>query len=531
MATEVIKIIDPDSGTGFDYTDMSTWESNEQGDLTGIRDEIAIAKCRCTGGTADTTFVDVSGWTTSATQYIKIWTDPAEAYRHPGFLVTGNKYRLEVNGGVDEAITWDAGHIIFDGLMVHMDNDADSAMFFNSDIAGWSHVRNCIVDGIGNTATDEQGIEVAVANRTSSPIYTTYLYNNIIQDWVGVGSNGIKIRDAILGFIYNNTIQNTDQGIEQNDEFFDLAITVKNNIIQDIGSALDFYDGGGTGWNTNSEHNIGTTGNLAANAFGATWTTGTTTSASTSKLIDTGKNFNTIGVKVGSVVEDSATNFAYVTAIDSDTQLALSADIMGASEAYTIYKNRVGAVTFQDKANDEFLLGDADTVAKDKGVDLTSDSDLAITLDILLTTRPQGDDSDVGAHEIIVAFTLDPDSGELAFGEESPSGGEDPVKWTTFSDGAGGSPEITGDADWGKIEVEYTEVAHSRVYDFTDSVSRTITLTKDVYGSGSGNPTIQIRGHDSTSFDQDDGTPTWENYTAPIAKTWRYIQVRVTYSE
>jgi len=94
MATEVIKIVDPDNGSGTNYTSLSAWEAGEQGDLTGARDEIAVAKCRCTGGTADTTGLIIEGWTTDSTRYIKIWTDPAESYRHNGKWTTGNKYRL-----------------------------------------------------------------------------------------------------------------------------------------------------------------------------------------------------------------------------------------------------------------------------------------------------------------------------------------------------------------------------------------------------------------------------------------------------
>lgn len=96
MATEVVSVVDPNSGSGYDYTTLNAWEAGEQGDLTGVRDEISIAKCRCTGGTADTTATTIAGWTTSASQYIKIWTDTSESYRHAGKYATGNKYRMEL---------------------------------------------------------------------------------------------------------------------------------------------------------------------------------------------------------------------------------------------------------------------------------------------------------------------------------------------------------------------------------------------------------------------------------------------------
>jgi hypothetical protein len=121
---------------------------------------------------------------------------------------------------------------------------------------------------------------------------------------------------------------------------------------------------------------------------------------------------------------------------------------------------------------------------------------------------------------------LDPDSGGLAFGEESPTG-QDPSSWALWSDGAGGSPTIVGDADWGKLRLEVDAEGRSEVYDFTNSQSRTLTLTLNDYGTGSGTVTVQIRGHDSTVFAQDDVSPSWETYSSPVAKTWRYIQFRI----
>ena len=93
MATEIINIIDPDDGAGTDYLSLNLWQLNEQANIsvsTGS-DEQHTAKCRCTGGTADTTNTLIDGWTVEAPDnYIKIWTDPAESYRHNGTYQTGN---------------------------------------------------------------------------------------------------------------------------------------------------------------------------------------------------------------------------------------------------------------------------------------------------------------------------------------------------------------------------------------------------------------------------------------------------------
>ncbi len=64
---------------------------------------------------------------------------------------------------------------------------------------------------------------------------------------------------------------------------------------------------------------------------------GTTTSTTANKLVQSGQNFLTT-VSVGNVVYNTTDlTFAYVTVVDSDTQLTLSADIMVSGEAFTIY--------------------------------------------------------------------------------------------------------------------------------------------------------------------------------------------------
>jgi hypothetical protein len=66
----------------------------------------------------------------------------------------------------------------------------------------------------------------------------------------------------------------------------------------------------------------------------------------------------------------------------------------------------------------------------------------------------------------------------------------------------------------------------SQVYDLGDATPRIYTVLENFYGAGQGAATLQIRG-DTDPFNQDDGEPpNWENYVAPITRSWRYIQVR-----
>lgn len=64
---------------------------------------------------------------------------------------------------------------------------------------------------------------------------------------------------------------------------------------------------------------------------------GTTTSTTANKLVDSAQNFETT-IDVGMIVKNTTDDtFAYVTAVDSNTTLSLSSDIMTSGEAYTIY--------------------------------------------------------------------------------------------------------------------------------------------------------------------------------------------------
>lgn len=65
---------------------------------------------------------------------------------------------------------------------------------------------------------------------------------------------------------------------------------------------------------------------------------GTTTSTSANHLVQTGQNFLTT-CRIGMIVRNTTdSTYAYITAVNSDTDLTLSSDIMTTTENYTIYK-------------------------------------------------------------------------------------------------------------------------------------------------------------------------------------------------
>jgi len=210
MATTVTHIVDPDSGAGYDYDSLFDWEVGEQGDLTGVRDEISVAKCQCTGGTADTTAVTIDGWITSTTQYIKIWTDPAESYRHNGTYQTGNKYRLEVTNAVAIiAYNEDYGRIF--GLQFYTltpTGNGKNGLTFDGLEVGRLEVAYNIFRGHGS-ASYTQGL--IVINETNN---TIYIWNNILYPGcTTVNTYCIGVSNATDIYLYNNTIVGGDYNI------------------------------------------------------------------------------------------------------------------------------------------------------------------------------------------------------------------------------------------------------------------------------------------------------------------------------
>lgn len=252
MATEVIKIVDPDNGSGTNYTSLSAWEAGEQGDLTGARDEIAVAKCRCTGGTADTTCVYISGWTTDSTRYIKIWTDPSESYRHSGKWETGNKYRIISSGYFGTICNQNSARLdlVIDGLQIENTHNEESGVaacgvFSYREYIFNLTVSHCVIR-CGATTPAHSACGIWVHDCPTSGSSTVKIYNNICYGFTGSeDSCGILIScgggTAPVYVVYNNTFCGNKYNFCLNPNWGSPpTFYVKNNIGQSPGTS-DYY--------------------------------------------------------------------------------------------------------------------------------------------------------------------------------------------------------------------------------------------------------------------------------------------------
>jgi len=258
MATEVVSVIDP-GGTG-DYSSLSAWEADKAGDITAATgsDEIQIAKCQCTNGNADTTAVAFSNsWKTAATEYVKIWTDPAESYRHNGTYQTGNKYRLEGAGPLlDLGSSCPLNHLAVIGLQFACTGSSSSLQMIAivGSGAGWTYVEQSIFkhssSGTGNQAVNN--------NRSNKSLYAS---NNVIYDYgYGILNNSGTLRAS------NNTIHGCGRGIYKPTDT-DNSVYLYNNLVQDC--AVQDFDNNGTDWE-GEDYNVSSDGEDISGAHSVT---------------------------------------------------------------------------------------------------------------------------------------------------------------------------------------------------------------------------------------------------------------------
>ena len=356
--------------------DLETFESWSGGkDIVTAGEQWNIA---CYGGGTDTLAVTFAGWTTGAGNYIKVFTPVDESevgtsQRHDGKW-NSDAYKLQISN--EHGITIQEEYMWFDGIQVYIDSVDDNATYtFWVNTTGVSDVRlsNSIIRGITTPGDDYNFFGGFTLYDAGSG--KTRVWNNIFYDFItDAGSNGWGMTFEDTDFVshaHNNTIEGVYNGVFLGEG----TVVLKNNNVQNASSP---YTDMATGLSSLSEYNVADS-SITTLTFGATWESGTTSSAATNKLIDSGADFSS--VTIGSLACDD-TNCTNVTAIDSSTQLSVADDYFTSAENYAVYKNRFGVTPFVDEANDDFHLAGTDDVALAKGADVSSDPYIKVTDDI-----------------------------------------------------------------------------------------------------------------------------------------------------
>lgn len=349
--------------------------------------------------TADTTPVNID-WTgtTSATYYLRVFTptgssESINSQRHDGKWNT-NKYYMYLTSHWDNIIDIYEQYTVIEGLQFEfLLPTTNSSAIYCTQATNITVIYNIVKGSLGAGATYHT-FGIRDGNSSAGIIHHNVIYGlkGGASDQYGVGIYGL-FGD---GYCYCNTVYDNGVGIwDQNAEW-----TLKNNIANN--NTDDYYPPFSAG-----THNIT---NLSAQegAWGFQTDSGNCDGigADTFKLRDTGQNFTTT-VQVGCIVKNTTdTTYSYVTVINSDTELTLNDDIMDDGENYIIYSNMYGSVTFENAGAGDFHLGSGDTVAKDKGTDLSSDANLPIWNDIDGDAR--GATWDVGADEYIAIGAVAP---------------------------------------------------------------------------------------------------------------------------
>lgn len=381
MATLKTVIIDTDETySGWTYNNIADAEAFHQGNITAATgtDEYVVFECYATSGSADTTVV-FDGWTTeySGQNYVEINGSLDPDYGHSG-IWDNNQYRIEGTAGSSTLATT-VEHFRVIGIQALGNQTTGNRHIINmnsmTDATGEIIVSYNIIKGNNGSTYQQQGIDAEGAVGQVIKVY-----NNIIYDISTAGSAYcIYMTSSGYIYIYNNTLIRGTYAVNRNAG----SIIQINNICQDQ------TDRATDSTNADSGYNVVEDATLVANSLGGTntdLTTGTATSYGANQLNDSGGGLSV--AKVGSIIANTTdSTYASVTVVDSDILLTLSADIFDTgNEAYRVTSNIYGTVSFSGAT---YLLASDDTVAMENGTDLSGDSVLPITDDILGTTRPK----------------------------------------------------------------------------------------------------------------------------------------------
>jgi surface protein len=215
--------------------------------------------------------------------------------------------------------------------VTNMSNMFNTAQRFNQDISGWNTGNVQTMQTMFNNAQDFDQ-PIGSWNVTScSNFQQMFRLNNVFdQNLGGWTLTAASNMTSMAGNLSTANKALTWIGWESNspNTGINFTGTFGGTFSKTATTGVDGYDGQSMYRAINS---------LVAPTPATSRSSGTTTSTTASKLVDSGANFVSSGVQVGDLVTNSTdTTHSYVTAVDSATTLSLNDDIFVSGEAYDV---------------------------------------------------------------------------------------------------------------------------------------------------------------------------------------------------
>jgi hypothetical protein len=305
------------------------------GDLTAANVILNIP-CYNDSGTADTTAVTVSGYTTSATDYIKIYTPKdTTAEANNSQRASGKwddtKYNLWVDNprsliGIEE------DYLTLDGLQIFMDGNwsNNSGISASESGNGLINISNCIIKDPASGGSDA-AVWVGYGNYK--------VWNNLIYDFAAANDEALVSYSwtaSDVHIFYNNTVVNCANGIILGAR--PATVIAKNNLIKGAAASASGTFAAGTDYNSTDNSSMGYTVTGAGNTHDKV-------SQAIKFQDEANKDFHlnfldTSAIDAGTAASDA--NITFSTDIDGQTRPTLSAWDIGADEATTPIYRSVG---------------------------------------------------------------------------------------------------------------------------------------------------------------------------------------------
>lgn len=192
------------------YQSLNAWEAAEETDLDTANNTHIVHCNRTNGGGTDQLHTRITGWTTSATDYITIIADdfPSDG------IWDNTKYIFDNN----------AAHTVIDiredyvrlinlqFLVTVAPNDNWDGIIFTGLGTSVIYINSCIIKGVSAGTGSSRGILLNIADTTLN-LYNTEIYGFISGG--DTGFRGIQINNTTNTNIYNCTLYNNYSGILQ----------------------------------------------------------------------------------------------------------------------------------------------------------------------------------------------------------------------------------------------------------------------------------------------------------------------------